>query len=182
MMIVRLPLLLGVCLTLSGCLFKTQQEYRSHGTAIPGYGPVKFGMKFDDAKAALGARAQAQDAGGVRLLSYYDSIDYLAVRVVQHFNDDKKATRAEVYVVDAERTARSLNECKSLHASLYGMLQKRYGTPDWEPRVDRRSQGESGVMMFSFTDSSNITLNYDFTGQETSGLCKVMLGFNPPWI
>ena len=158
---------------------------RSHGPAIHGYGPVKFGMTQQVAYQALQGRAQFQPIPGSQqnALTYMDYIDYFLVRVVQFFDENKAASKAEVYVEDAQRTARTLNECRSVHFTVYNMLQKRYGQLDWEPRTESRRYGESGVLMYTFADSSNIMLNYDYVTQDTSsvGLCTVKLTFSPPW-
>jgi len=168
----------------AGPLGDMGSAHRSHGPAIHGYGPIAFGMPRQAAFQALQGRGRFQQVPGSdnSALVYMDYIDYLTVRVVQHFDENDMSDKVEVFIVDAQRTAKSLNECRSMNFTLYNRLQNKYGPPDWEPKVSSRRYGESGVLMYTFADSSSIKLNYDFASRdEAVGLCTVKLTFSPPW-
>jgi hypothetical protein len=156
----------------------------THGPSIHGYGPVAFGTPKQAAFQMLQGRGQFQrvPGGDGSALVYMDYIDYLTVRVVQHFDEQDMAEKAEVFVMDAQQMAKSLNECRSLNFTVYNKLQNKYGPPDWAPKINSRRYGESGVLVYTFADSSNIQLNYDYASQNDAvGLCTVKLTFNPPW-
>lgn len=173
--------------TMSEYLSSGSSGHKSHGPSIHGYGPIAFGTPRDVAFQAIQGRGQFEHLPGqdAQVLSYFDYIDYLQVRVVQYFNESGKSTKAEVYVLGAENGAKTLNECKGFYTTMYSMMQRLYGEPDWSPRTDSRRYGESGVLMYTFADSSNISLSYDYVTREQQdravGLCTVKLGYNPPW-
>jgi hypothetical protein len=177
----------SVLLALTACTTVSvpSSKYRSHGPSVQGYGHVPFGMSKE---AALQA---TQVHGGVLepvpgknndVLKYHDYIDTMAVRVVQSFSDDKKlATKAEVFLLDAERNARSGGDCRGFFTNLYRLLETRYGAPDWPARFENRGGGEGGAAIYTFADSSSITVSYDFIARSDMGLCTVKLIFTPPW-
>lgn len=164
------------------------QPYKSHGPGVGGYGAVRFGMSRDDAYRAVqnrGPLLEVVPGKSDEVMKYGDYMGYFAVRVQQYFTEDKKtkakkAGKAEVFLADAENTPKSLGDCRGFNSTLHSMLQSRYGEPDWTPRVQSRGQGEGGVMVYTFADSSSITLSYDYTANGASGLCSVKLLFSPP--
>lgn len=183
---------LALALLLTACggslIGGSSSSYRSHGPAVHGYGPIAFGTKRDVAYQMLQGRGQFEQIPDrdESVLVYMDYIDYLLVRVVQHFDAKKNtATKAEVFVADAHSTPKTLSECRSVNFTLYQMLQNRYGPPDWDPRVQDRRYGESGALMYTFADGSNIMLSYDYAAQDQYdrqvGLCTVKLTYSPTW-
>ncbi len=161
---------------------------KSHGPSIHGYGPIHFTMRREAAYQTLQGKGRWEylPQSNQEVLTYMDYLGYLQVKVNQYFNERQEATKAEVVVMDARNRPTTLNECRGFHNTVFDMLRQRYGYPDWEPRVNGRRFGESGLMIYTFADSSNISLTYDYVARDRSnrdvGLCTVKLSFNPPWV
>lgn len=188
----RIPVAVVAILLLAACSSVTgsggwlggsaKTSARSHGASIKGYGAITFGMDRTRAHQAVGGRGAFQRLpnGKAEVLVYDDYIDYLAVRVVQHFDDKGKAVKAEAYAADGQRPI-GLADCQGLYQTVYGRLHATYGLPDWDPREESRRYGRSGVLMYTFADASHITLNYDFITQGAGdvGLCTVRMTVAP---
>lgn len=178
---------LALLLVCTACMPVVSASVRSHGPAVHGYGPIPFNMPHAAAMQVLGGRGQWEYTPDKedQVLAYYDYMGYLEVKVLQYFTDANKASKAEVLVMGAKDTPKTLNECKGLFNTAFGMLQQRYAAPDWPPRMQARRYGENGIAMYTFANSSSITLTYDYVSRERFsrdiGLCTVRLLFEPPW-
>lgn len=189
-MLMRKILLVGFSIALIvGCTLNpknfTLGKAAPHAASRPkinGYGPVKFGMKRDEATGAIGATAQEMklDEKEKPTLFFKDYQDQNEFDAWVYF--DKKTdtvNKVELTSVNALNAARNGADCLYIFRQYLATFTNAYGDVD-QPVIYKSEDLESkATAFFTFGDSSSVRLAYKFNDAKRQ--CKINILYVGPW-
>ena len=160
---------------------------------LAGFGEVRFGMPYDDARKKLGSKAKAttctqENGKDGRCLEYDESfmVDELPFRAhVRHTFPDKTAGMTWVDFSlkrNPDPTNVPLADCEYVHSGVVRMLVLQYGEPDHpvsethDPPENYNGFDRSAT--FSFKKGGQVDLNERMI--MANGSCIVRVYYRPP--
>lgn len=152
-----------------------------HGASAGGYGAVPFGTPKEYVAQLFQNRgfwSYSTEDPAAMMVTYYDRFGYYPVQVYQHFTKKGMAGKAEVYLSDAVNAV-DQGSCEESFEAMLQMLKERHGSPDWSPKYSESGGGKHGVTSYTFSDTSNIQLEYHYNLNSQGQNCKVWMTYVP---
>ncbi len=146
-------------------------------SSLSGFGLIAMGMTLEEGWKAISGNGVLNNETGENShsLTYNFSWDIYKFRVVQFFNEFKIASSSAAKAIDAE-LAESASECRDFFNTYQARFTKQYGKPDYEPRFKQEKGIIYATAMYSFSDSTNIRINYIYDNK-----CNIMIESHPAW-
>lgn len=189
----RLRYITAACciFALTGCpmpqsLDATFATHRSPGEKITGYGPIPFNTGREDAfKAAQPYSGQWLDVKGYDkpVLFYKQMMGPYEFDVWQYFDKKTdKTAKVELMSVNAITMAQDKATCRKMWEAFLDSFTKKYGSTDFVPRTHSKGTVEKSTGIFTFSDSSNVKVLYEWDQEaRDKPRCQMKITYNPPW-
>jgi hypothetical protein len=187
-----LPFLLAIFFLLPATEGSAQSDTGKRNDFLAGFGEIRFGMPYDEARQKLGKKAKATtcayESGKGPCLEYQESfmVDQTPFRAyVRHTFPDKQAGMTWVdfsLAKNPDPTGVPLAECEYVHSGVIRMLTLQYGEPD-HPVTEKHDPpddyyGFDRTTAFSFKQGGRIDFNEMVL--MGNGICIVRVFYRPP--
>lgn len=189
----RLRYIVAVCgiFALTGCplpdsLDATFVTHRPPGEKITGYGPITFNTDREVAfKAAQPYGGQWVEMKGQDkpVLFYKQQMGGYEFDVWQYFDKKTdKTTKVELWSVNAIQLAQDKSTCRNMWEAFLDSFSRKYGPTDYAPRMHAAQAMEKSTGVFTFSDSSNVKVSYEWDAEaKDKPKCQMKISYNPPW-